>query len=105
MASSVVCNLLPIYNAVFGMCKYFSELDPILHNCPSKKPLKATLVAEEKIRSSKKKRDDRKSLVPSKKRDKKDDGGAALMNLTKAMVNKYKCQEKKLEMEEKHLSL
>ncbi len=27
------------------------------------------------------------------------------MNLTKPMVNKYKCQERKLEMEEKHMSL
>jgi hypothetical protein len=43
--------------------------------------------------------------VPTKKRDKKDAEGAALMNLTKAMVNKYKCQEKKLVMEEKHMSL
>lgn len=26
-------------NAVFGMCKYFSDLDPILCDCPSTQPL------------------------------------------------------------------
>ena len=71
----------------------------------SPESVKATVAAEKKIRSSKKKRDERKTLVPTKKRDKKDAEGAALMNLTKAMVNKYKCQERKLEMEEKHMSL
>ncbi len=43
--------------------------------------------------------------MPTKKRDTKDEEEAALMNLTKVMVNTYKCQDKKLEMEEKHLSL
>jgi hypothetical protein len=151
-------------NAVFGICKYFNELDPILHDCPSTTALLtnketfdieddeddvsttsdgnrcrpsvaasspesryATEKAEKRMASSrntknssatdstaksstkssanKKISDERKSLVPKKRKRKEDSEGKTLLKLTKAMMTKYKCEEKKVKCEEERLAL
>jgi hypothetical protein len=151
-------------NAVFGICKYFNELDPILRDHPSTNPLltnkqtldveddendrsttfdgsrfrpsvaasspesrNATENAQKKLSSSRKKKnatatdsttksssksssnlnlsEERKSLVPKKQKKKEDSEGKTLLKLTKAMMTKYKCEEKKVKCEEQKLAL
>jgi hypothetical protein len=144
-------------NAVFGICKYFNELDPILCDCPSTTALltnkeafymedndddisitsdgnisrpsiaasspesrNATEKAEKRMASLRNTKnsssttkssanmnlsEERKSLVPKKRRRKEDSEGKTLLKLMKAMMTKYKCEEKKVKCEEERLAL